>query len=69
MLEAAALMGMPMRPEHVQDLMRSLNQPKIACTHPDESDRSDGPFPFPVESPQSHESLPHASARVTRPRA
>jgi hypothetical protein len=43
MLEAAALMGMPMRPEHVQDLMRSLNQPKIACTHPDESRRGDGP--------------------------
>lgn len=46
MLEAAALMGMPMRPEHVQDLMRSLNQPKIACTHPDESDRGEGPVPF-----------------------
>lgn len=46
MLEAAALMGMPMRPEHIQDLMRSLNQPKIACTHPDESDRGEGPVPF-----------------------
>jgi hypothetical protein len=43
MLEAAALVGMPMRPEHIQDLMRSLNQPKIACTNPDESHRGDAP--------------------------
>ena len=40
-LEMAALIGVPMRPEQVQDLMRTLNEPKIARTNPDDSNRGD----------------------------
>jgi len=42
MLEYAALMGSPMRPEQIQELLRAMNQPKLAHVIPDESDRSDG---------------------------
>jgi len=42
-LEVAALIGVPMRPEQIQDLMHTLNVPKIARTNPDESHRGDGP--------------------------
>jgi hypothetical protein len=38
-LQAATLIGVPMRPEQVADLMRSLNQPKIARTTPKESEK------------------------------
>jgi hypothetical protein len=31
-----------MRPEQIQELMQTLNQPKIAQTTPDESDAGDG---------------------------
>ncbi len=41
-LEGAALLGVPMRPEQVQDLMRSLNEQKVAHTTPDEEHRGDG---------------------------
>ena len=40
-LQAATLIGMPMRPEQVQELMRSLNQPKLARTTPQESRKDD----------------------------
>lgn len=54
-LEVGTLMGVPMRPEQIQDLMQTLNQPKIAQTTPDESDNGDGPDPGtprePVPSP------------------
>ena len=30
MLEYAALMGSPMRPEEIEELMRQMNQPKLA---------------------------------------
>lgn len=42
MLECAALMGLPMRPEEIQELMRTMNQPKLAHVIPDESEHGDG---------------------------
>jgi hypothetical protein len=41
-LQVAATIGVPMRPEQVQDLMRTLNEPKVARTNPDDQDRGDG---------------------------
>lgn len=41
-LEVGTLIGVPMRPEQIQELMQTLNQPKIAQTTPDESDAGDG---------------------------
>jgi hypothetical protein len=40
-LQAATLIGMPMRPEQVQELMHSLNQPKTARTTPEEKRKDD----------------------------
>ena len=40
-LQAATLMGVPMRPDHVQELMHSLNQPKLARTTPEEKKKDD----------------------------
>ena len=42
MLEYAALVGSPMRPEAIEELMRNMNQPKLAHVIPDESERGDG---------------------------
>jgi hypothetical protein len=42
MLESAALVGLPMRPEEIETLMRTMNQPKLAHVIPDESQRGDG---------------------------
>jgi hypothetical protein len=42
-LELGTLMGVPMRAEQIQDLMRSLNAPKFAHTTPEESHRGDDP--------------------------
>jgi len=42
MLEYAALVGSPMRPEEIEELMRNMNQPKLAHVIPDESDHGDG---------------------------
>jgi hypothetical protein len=42
MLEFAALLGLPMRPEEIEELMRTMNQPKLARTIPDETDSGDG---------------------------
>ena len=41
-LELGALSGVPMRPNEIEDLMRTLNQPKVAHTIPDESKKGDG---------------------------
>ena len=41
-LEYAALVGSPMRPEEIQELMRNMNQPKLAQVIPDENDHGDG---------------------------
>jgi hypothetical protein len=40
-LQVATLIGVPMRPDHVQELMHSLNQPKLARTTPEEK-KKDG---------------------------
>ena len=42
-LEVGALMGVPMRPEDIQNLIRSLNKPKVAHTNPDKSVEGDQP--------------------------
>lgn len=42
-LQMAAVIGVPMRPEKIQDLMRMLNEPKLASTNPDEDHRDDEP--------------------------
>jgi hypothetical protein len=42
-LEIGTLLGVPMRPEQIQDLMRAMNVPKIAETNPEESNSGDGP--------------------------
>jgi len=43
MLEYAALFGIVMRPEQIQELMHTMNRPKLAQTNPDESQRGDEP--------------------------
>jgi len=40
-LQAATLIGVPMRPDQVQELMHALNQPKLARTTPEEK-KKDG---------------------------
>ena len=57
-LEVAALMGVPMRPSEIQDLMHSLNQPKTAQTNPDETGNSDAPDPG--RPPEQAARPPHA---------
>jgi hypothetical protein len=47
MLEYAALMGSPMRPEEIEELMRQMNQPKLAHVLRDDDERGDGD-PEPV---------------------
>jgi hypothetical protein len=42
MLEYAAMMGSPMRPEEIEELMRQMNQPKLAHVIPDESEHGAG---------------------------
>jgi hypothetical protein len=42
MLEFAALTGVPMRPEEIKSLMRTMNQPQLAHVIRDDSDRGDG---------------------------
>jgi len=43
MLEIAALFGMPMRPEQVQEFMQTLNESRIAHTLPSEDESGDPP--------------------------
>jgi hypothetical protein len=40
-LEFGALVGIPMRPEQIGELMHSLNQPKIAETNPERTNDGD----------------------------
>ncbi|MEZ5317862.1 MAG: hypothetical protein R2752_10715 [Vicinamibacterales bacterium] len=42
-LEAGALLGSPMRVEELEDLLRSLNQPRVARTDPEARESGDGP--------------------------
>jgi hypothetical protein len=41
LLQMGVLLGVPMRPEHVRELMRDLNLPKIARTSPDQREHGD----------------------------
>jgi hypothetical protein len=40
-LLVGSLIGAPMRPEEIEELMQSMNQQKIAYTIPDESENGD----------------------------
>lgn len=57
MLEFAALLGLPMRPEQIEELMRTMNQPKVARTIPNEADHDDDGKPPPTTNPYR---MPHA---------
>ena len=37
-LEAGLIMGVPMRPEEIEELMHCMSQPEIVRTIPEESD-------------------------------
>jgi hypothetical protein len=44
-----AIGGMPMRPEEIEDLMRTMNQQKVVMTVEDDEDRNSLPkLPEPV---------------------
>ena len=40
-LGLGSVMGVPMRPEEIAELMSNMNQPKIAVTLPEDDDRDD----------------------------
>ena len=42
MLEYAAMLGSPMRPEEIEALMHQMNQPKLAHVLRDDEDSGDG---------------------------
>jgi hypothetical protein len=41
MLMFATLLGLPMRPEQIEELMHTMNQPKRAHVIPDENEKAD----------------------------
>lgn len=41
MLEFAALAGVPMRPEEIDELMHTMNRPKLAHTSPKHQENDD----------------------------
>jgi hypothetical protein len=43
-LGAGSLMGLPMRAEEIEELMHSMNEPKVAHTLREESDTGDDPI-------------------------
>ena len=43
MLQWGAMMGLPMRPDEIQELMHQMNQPKMAHVLPTDEDDSDEP--------------------------
>ena len=45
LLQIAALFGMPMRPEEIQEFMQSLNEQKLAHTLPEEKENKEGADP------------------------
>ena len=45
MLEIAALFGIPMPPEKIQEFMQALNEQKVAHTLPEEKDKGEGADP------------------------
>jgi hypothetical protein len=42
-LEAAVIMGMPMRPEQIKELMQQMNQPKVAHVLRSEEEKGNDP--------------------------
>jgi hypothetical protein len=42
-LEWSTLVGVPMRPEEIVDLMQTMNTPRVVHTIPDEHDADDDP--------------------------
>ena len=52
-MEAAALMGAPMRADEVEDLLRSAQQAKVESTIRQEQEDSDDPTPPYVEGGSS----------------
>jgi hypothetical protein len=42
-LEWSALIGVPMRPEEIVDLMQTMNTPRVVHTNPDDHDSGDEP--------------------------
>jgi hypothetical protein len=44
MLAAASVGGAPLRPDEVEELMHTMNQPKIAHTLPDDAENGDDPI-------------------------
>jgi hypothetical protein len=40
-LEWSALIGVPMRPEEIVDLMQTMNTPRVVLTNPDEHESGD----------------------------
>ena len=42
-LEVGVLSGVPVRPEHIQELMHLMTTPKVAHTSPDERYAGDDP--------------------------
>lgn len=43
MLQWGALIGVPMRPDEIEELMHQMNQPKMAHVLPSEEDDGDDP--------------------------
>ena len=42
-LQLGVMVGAPMRPEQIEELMRQMNQPKLAHVLPTEGDEGDDP--------------------------
>jgi hypothetical protein len=43
-LQVGVLVGVPMRPDKIQELMHQMNQPKLAQQLPSEGDNGDDPL-------------------------
>jgi hypothetical protein len=42
MLEAGVMMGVPMRPQEIEELLHTMNQPKVAHVLREEHEKDDG---------------------------
>ena len=42
MLETGVMLGVPMRPQQIEELLHTMNQPKVVHVLPEEDVRSDG---------------------------
>ena len=47
-------MGLPMRPEEIEELMRTMNEPKIVRKFAEEEERGDDPLGEPGEPCPPH---------------